>query len=269
VGGPDAVIRHGQRARPISDHKRREAREVGGGGGTEDGDGRTLTDWRPSGKVDAVAGDWRVTVTFSDATHAREAVKAVLEPADDSGMPYSLGWGIAVSHAGPRMFLYGDTELAARQAELVVRDALASAQLAATGFALDHWNRSEQEWQDASATPSDSDEAPAGEVPEVVPTEGLIGEEPAGEGLAAQWQGSAERLSRQPVIGAGGWEVRASLPSRREATELARELRAAGWRVSQRWKSLIVSADESEVSGVVQALTEKGPVSVSVRPLAG
>jgi hypothetical protein len=209
-----------------------------------------------------VAGDWRVTVTFSDAAQTKEAVQAALEPGEDSDTPYRLGWGIAVSHSGPRMFLYAENELAARQAEQVVRDTLASLQLVATGFALDRWNRVEQEWQDASVTPSDYEQGPAEEV-----TEGLPGDRLAAEGPAAGWLGSPERMSRQPVAGAGGWEVRASLPSRRQATELARRLRAAGWPVSQRWRSLVVTVGESEVSVLVQALTEEGPVNVSVRPL--
>lgn len=165
-------------------------------------------------------------------------------------MPYRLGWNIALSHAGPYVFLYADTEAGARQAEGVVRDVLAQQGLVAAGFALDRWQPAEQEWQDASAPLPDYDERPAAEQPA------------AGQPGPAEYPSWESAAAAQP-----GWDVRAELPSHRQATQLARRLRAAGWPVSQRWKDLTVSAaDDDEVNAVVQALTQDGPLNVSVRP---
>jgi hypothetical protein len=164
-------------------------------------------------------------------------------------MRHRLGWDIALSHDGPYLFLYADTEARARAAEGVVRDVLAGEGLVAAGFALDRWHPAEQQWQDASAALPDDDE---GE------TEVAVAERP---GLVDP-QSPVAAVAVQP-----GWEVRAGLPSRRQAAELARRLRAKGWLVSQRWKDLTVNAvDEDEVNALVQALTQDAAVNVSVRP---
>jgi hypothetical protein len=197
-----------------------------------------------------VAGDWRVTVTFSDAGQVNEVVRALRDPQEDNEMPYRLGWGIALSHDRSHVFLYADTEAGARAAEGVVRDVLANQELTATGFAFDRWNPAEQQWQDASAPLAEYEEPPVAEPP------------------ADERPDLVERPSRQPAaVAQPGWDVSAELPSHRQVTQLARRLRAEGWPVSQRWRTLTVgAADDDEVNALVQTLTEDGPLNVSVRP---
>lgn len=202
-----------------------------------------------------MAADWRVTVTFSDAGQVNEVVRALRNPQEDDEMPYRLGWGIGLSHDRSHVFLYADTEAGARAAQGVVRDVLANRELTATGFALDRWNPAEQQWQDASAPQSEYEQPPSAEPASAQPASG----------------GRADLVdhpSRQPTaVALPGWDVRAELRSHRQVTQLARRLRAEGWPVSQRWRTLTVgAADDGEVNALVQALTENGPLNVSVRP---
>jgi hypothetical protein len=212
-----------------------------------------------------VAGDWRVTVTFSDAGQVNEVVRALREPSEDDEMPYRLGWGIALSNDRSHVFLYADTEAGARAAEGVVRDVLMMKGLTATGFGLDRWNPAEQRWQDASASLPEYEAAPAAEPSVAQPS---FGGPSFGEPSFAERPYPVERPSRQPAgVMQPGWDVRAELRSHRQVTQLARRLRAQGWPVSQRWRTLTVgAADDDEVNALVQTLTEDGPLNVSVRP---
>jgi hypothetical protein len=191
-----------------------------------------------------VADDWRVTVAFSDAAHARRAVQAMGEHRVVDEVCYRLGDSVAVSADGPCLFLYAATEDAARGADRVLREVLDQHQLAATGFALDRWHPDEQDWEDAGVPMPVSDEQRAAERQRL---------------MDYQAQQSA-------AAGQAGWQVRIELPSHRQAVELAWRLRAEGRPVIRRWKYVILgAASEDEASALAGVIAQHAPVDASIR----
>src|SRR5262245_748585 len=104
-----------------------------------------------------MADDWRVTVTFNDATRVGRVAQAVRKRRVEDGVR-RLGYRVAMSADGPSLFLYAATEDAAREVDRVVREVLAQHQLHA-GLALDRWHPVAQEWADASAPMPESGDA--------------------------------------------------------------------------------------------------------------
>lgn len=80
-------------------------------------------------RVNAVADDWRVAVTFTDATSARTVVQAVRRRQVGDEVHGRLEDSVVVSADGPHLFVYAATEDAARAADSVVREVVAQRQL--------------------------------------------------------------------------------------------------------------------------------------------
>lgn len=190
-----------------------------------------------------MADDWRVTVSFSDAAHARKAVQAIREHHGGDDVRHGLGDSVAVSADGPHLFLYAATEDAAHAAGQVLSEVLIQHQLAATEFALDRWHPDEQDWEDAG-----------------VPM-------PVSDGqLAAERQRLMDYQSQQSAVaGRAGWQVRVELPSHRQAVELAGRLRAGGHPVIRRWRYLILgAANEDEATALAGVIAQHTPADVSI-----
>jgi len=190
-----------------------------------------------------VADDWRVTATLTHAARAERVAQAVRErlAADDSHQ--RLGYRVAMSVDGPCVFLYADTENAAREADRVLREVLALRQLTA-GTTIDRWHPVAQEWRDASVPMPEDDNALAAERRSRLDTET---EQSRSTGLAA-------------------WQVRVALPSHREAVELAGRLRAAGRPVIRRRKYLILGAgNEDEAIALAEMIRQAAPALAPIR----
>jgi hypothetical protein len=188
--------------------------------------------------------DWRVTVALPEEAHVQRALQAVREHEVTDDVRHRLGRRVAVSADGTNIFLYAGTEDAAREAEQVVRDVLAKRDLTAQ-FALDRWHPIEQEWEDAGAPMPETTEERAAEHERRV---------------ADETQESAD-------AGQASWEVRAELPSRHEATELAERLRADGYPVVRRWKYVVVGAsNEDQAKELASVVKGEAPVDASVHP---
>jgi hypothetical protein len=191
-----------------------------------------------------MADDWRVTVTFSDAAHARKAVQAIGEHRVVDEVCYRLGDSVAVSADGPHLFIYAATEDAARAADRVLREVLNQHQLAATGFTLDRWHPDEQDWEDAGVPMPVSDE----------------------QRVAERQRLMDYQAQRSAAAGQAGWQVRIELPSHRQAVELAGRLRAEGRPVIRRWKYLILgAASEDEASALAGDIAQHASVEASIR----
>jgi hypothetical protein len=161
-----------------------------------------------------------------------------------------LGYRVAVSADGPRLFLYAATEGAAREVDRVVREALAQHQSHAE-LALDRWHPLAQEWADASVPLPESDDARAAEHQRLMESE----------------------TEQSRATGRAAWQVRIELQSHREAVQLAGRLQAEGRPVIRRWKYLILGADnEDEAGALAEMFTQAAPphssVRVSVNPAA-
>lgn len=169
--------------------------------------------------------DWRVHVVVSDSGGVGPWSTERLEArslADDVGE--SLGDRVAVSRDDGVLFLYADTEEAARAAADVVRADVEEHGWSAS-VAVERWHDDAEEWKDASVPLPASDAERAAEHAE------LVGEEDE-ETAAADY---------------AGWEIRVDLPSHRDAKRLAESLEAEGVKPVRRWKYLFVGApDEDE-----------------------
>jgi hypothetical protein len=190
-----------------------------------------------------VADDWRVTVTLSHAGRATRVAQAVRERLAADALHHRLGYHIAASVDGPRLFLYADTEDAAREADRVVREVLALRQLNAE-CTLDRWHPVAQEWQDASVPLPETREALAAEHERLIESE--------------------TEQSRE--TGQAAWQVRVELPSLRAAVELGGRLRADGHPVVRRWKYLILGADnEDDAVALAQMIKQAAPANTSIQ----
>jgi hypothetical protein len=190
-----------------------------------------------------VANDWRVTVTLGDTSHVARVARSLHEHEAEEDLRRQLGGRVAVSADGPRLFLYAGTEDAARTADQVVGQVLARHELSAQSVTLQRWHPVEEEWEDASVA-----------LPQT----------------PQQRQAEHERLEQEETqqslaTGQALWEVRAELPSHREAVALARRLEAQGRPVIRRWTLLILGAnDQDDANELARAVQAEAPADATV-----
>ena len=171
-----------------------------------------------------MAEDWRLRIDVESEEHGerlREQLGAVELERD---VRKRLGRHIVVSRDGARLFLYAETEQAAREAGRLV-DSLAAEQGAAIESTLQKWDEPAGQWELAGAAigapePQDDDE-----------------HEPYAE-----------------------WEVRVSLPSRGDARALAERLEREGVPHVRRWSHVLVgTADEETARAWQERLRSEAP----------
>jgi hypothetical protein len=189
-----------------------------------------------------MAEDWRVRVTLegegsmpwsADRLEARELAQDVAS---------ELGDRVAVSRDGGDLFLYADTEAAARAAERVVRADLDEHGWSGT-VELSRWHDDAEEWLPPDAPLPSTEADRAAEHARLVEEED---EETAAEGYAQ-------------------WEVRVDLPSQREARRLAEALERDGAKPVRRWKYLFVGApDEDAAREWADRIREEAPPGSNV-----
>jgi hypothetical protein len=190
-----------------------------------------------------VANDWRVTVTLHDAAHVGRVVESVHEHEVEEDVRHRLGGRVAVSADGPNVFLYAGSENAAREADRVVRDLIASRGLSAD-FALDRWHPDEEEWESADASLPQTEQERAAE---------------------------HERLEREETreslaTGKAEFEVRVELPSHRDAVQLADRLTAEGRHVIRRWTLLVLGANDSDdANALAETIKREAPAGATVQ----
>lgn len=186
--------------------------------------------------------DWRVTITLHDAAHVGRATESLREHEVEDDVRRQLGHRVVVSQDGPQIFLYAGTEVAAREADRVVRTVMAQRDLQAD-FALDRWHPEEEEWEDAR----------------------VLMPQTAGQRQAEHEHLEAEESRESLASGRAQWEVRVELPSHHEAVELADRLRGEGRAVIRRWKFLVVGANnEDEADDLAKAIGQEAPADASV-----
>src|SRR5262249_13339705 len=158
-----------------------------------------------------------------------------------------LGDAVSVSREGGTVFIYADTQAAAREAERVVREILAADGIEAS-TTLERWHAEELRWEDASAP-----------LPETAAQHEVEHE----RRMAAE---SAEARAGRPE-----WEVRLELPSHHAASELAGRLEDEGVPVVRRWSHLLVGADNEDAAAALaeRLRTEAPEARVAVTPTGG
>jgi hypothetical protein len=196
-----------------------------------------------------VADDFRLTVDLDDEGDGTSLVEWLAAVRMERDERERFGDRIVVSRDGGRVFLYADTEEAAREAERVVRGRLEERGVDAR-LALERWHPVEQVWKDAS--------------------EPLPQTEEDVEGERARQQAREAAHSRE--TGHAEWEVRIELPTHEETGALADRLEAEGVPVVRRATFLLAgSANEDEAHALAERLRAELPGSarIEVEPGGG
>lgn len=172
-----------------------------------------------------MAEDWRVHVVVesdADGSWSHHGIGADWVASD---VKEELGDRVAVSRDGNEVFLYTDTEEAARAAEQVVRHDLSEHGGQAT-VELTRWHDDAQEWKPADVPLPATEAERAAEHAELI----------------------AREDSDSASDSVAGWEIRVDLPSHRDAKRLAQRLEADGAKPVRRWKYLFVGAPDEDAA---------------------
>ena len=190
----------------------------------------------------ADSNDWRVTISLTDPAQLEQARQSFSAHEVEEDVRRQLGRSVAIGAGDSQVFLYAGTENAARDAERVARDVLASQGIPAE-FALHRWHPIEEEWEDPDvALPRTEAERQA-------------------EHQRLEDAETAESLA----TGAAQWEARVEFPSRHEAVALADKLRSEGRTVIQRWKFLVVGANnEDDARALADQIRQEAPPDATV-----
>jgi hypothetical protein len=183
-----------------------------------------------------------------DEADVHEAVEAVREHMAAQGTPHRFGHHVKVPSEGSHIFLYADTEHAARETGLAVRKVLDRCHLSADYY-LYRWHPLEQAWEDAR-------------VPMPETSELLRDQE--------YQQRIDDETEEFRASGRIGWEVHAQLQSHHEAVKLAKRFQDEGRRVNRVGKVLVVGAvNEDEASDLALAIVREAPASTSIHDVRG
>lgn len=185
-----------------------------------------------------MADDWRITVELVEEADGSSLVYGLERTELPHDRRARLGDRVVVSSDGEgTVFLYADTEEAAREANALVRETLDRLGMDAE-IALARWHPAEQRWEDP-------------EVP--LPRS------------AAEWQAEHERLQAREAAesretGEAAWEVRVGLADHEETTDFADRLEAEGLPVVRRWTYVLVgAANEDEAHALAERLRGEAP----------
>jgi|tagenome__1003787_1003787.scaffolds.fasta_scaffold20973723_4 hypothetical protein len=200
-----------------------------------------------------MAEDWRVTIAMDpgDEGLVSRALESVREHDVESEARKRLGGRVAVSRDDDRIFLYADTEAAAREAAGLVSTLLVGHGLALEGeVAIDRWHPVEERWEDASVALPSTDAARRAEH----------------ERLEADDDAEAR------AEGVAPWEVRIELEQHDEAAAFADRLEQEGHEVVRRWTFLLIGAEDEDAARELAArLRAEAPdgTKIEVEPGSG
>jgi hypothetical protein len=182
--------------------------------------------------------EFRVRVRVRTPQELLRALKAVeLDPAAQREVGR-----LAVTHEQDHVFLYADSLSAAEHARTLVQQAMADGGLDGE-VTLWRWHPLEERWEDASAPLPSTDADEAAERARRDVTEDA-------ESIAA---------------GIPQWEVRVTLPTHGDARSFAERLRSEGIPVNQRWRHLLVGAnDEDQASALAERLRAEAPAGSEI-----
>jgi hypothetical protein len=197
-----------------------------------------------------VAEDWRVTVQLQEGQPAAPVAAALHAHQLEGEARARLGDRIAVSASGDHLFLYADTENAAREAEKVVTEILTADALHAE-FRLDRWHHAEEEWEDANNPTS------------TTPAESQAEHEKLEE----------EEAAESRATGIAQWELRIEFASHHDAVAFAHRLQQEDFtHIVRRFHYLLVgTVNEDEASTWAERLKDELPpgATIHVEPGSG
>jgi hypothetical protein len=182
--------------------------------------------------------EFRVTIEVSKPHELLQALKAVERTEDAQGvLPRS-----AVTHEGEHVFIYTDSLQAAERAQAVVRETMSQRGLSGQ-VAVYRWHPLEERWEDAS-----------------VPLPASASERAAEHARLEQHE-----TEESEQAGIAEWEVRVTLPSHQDARAFAERLRAEGIPVNQRWRHLLIGAnDEDDAAALAERIRAEAPAGSEI-----
>jgi hypothetical protein len=185
----------------------------------------------------ADSDDWRVTISMSG-----QGQPSVPLSQTEEDIRRQVGRGVAVGAGDAQIFMYADTEAAARDAERTARDVLAGHGIAAES-AVHRWHPIEERW----------------ETPDVPMPQTSAEREAEHQRLAD------DETAESQAAGAAQWEVRVELGSHRQAVALARTLQSEGRALVRRWKFLLIGArNEDEARELAAQIRQEAPAGAAV-----
>jgi hypothetical protein len=177
-----------------------------------------------------MADEWRVEVKLGEEQHHLTLGERLRSLDLDDEARKRLGDRVIVTRDGEHLFLYAGSEPAAREAERVARELVASEGVSGE-LRVTRWDEAEEAWTDTSGA-----EGPAADVRE-----------------------------REEAWSEPDWEVRVDLPGRAETVALARKLQDEGLEVRRRWHHVLVGADaEGEAAELAKRLSAEAPEGAEV-----
>jgi hypothetical protein len=186
--------------------------------------------------------DWRIRITFDDHAAASEHASRLEAKQVGEDEQDELGDRVVVSRNDAELFLYAATERDARLAEQLAR-----AELEADNWPgdieLTRWHDEAEDWEPVDRPLPRS---------------------------AEEREAERERLMKREdeetaAAGHSEWEVRAELPSHREARELSDRLNAEGVSHVRRWRYLLVGAtDEDAAKAWADRIRSEAPADARV-----
>jgi hypothetical protein len=186
-----------------------------------------------------VSDDWRLTVDVGEPSALERLVESIGGDRLAHEARDALGGRVAVTHDGPHLFVYADSEEQARAARTSLQPLLREHDIADDAVEVQRWHPEEEHW-----------EAPSVAMPEDVP------EEEAREHRVEE----ADERERSHEQGYPEWEVRLGLPSHGDARDLADRLEGEGIPVTRRWRYVLVGAEtEDDARALAQRLRAEAP----------
>jgi hypothetical protein len=190
-----------------------------------------------------VSDDYRLTIQLDASGDGFSFAESLRELRLERDARKRLGDRVAVSANGPVVFLYTNTEEAAREAQRVIQPLLTEHGLTDSAISLHRWHPEEERWE-----PID---VPMPTTPE--------------EHAAEHAREEADEAEQTREQGFAGWEVRAELPSHRATVEFADRLEREGIPVHRRWKFLLVGAStEDEATALADRIRAEAPEGTRV-----
>jgi hypothetical protein len=193
-----------------------------------------------------MSDDWRVTATLGEEGFVDRLLDRLRRHEVEDEVVARLGRRVAVTTSPGQVFVYADSEGAAREAERLLRD-VSSADGLDAEVAVDRWHPLEERWEDASVPLPQTD----------------------AEREAEHSRRLEEETEESQRTGLAEWEVRVELDSHDDAAELADRLSAEGMQPVRRWKYLVVGANnEDEAKELAERLRREAPEgnTVTVEP---
>jgi hypothetical protein len=190
-----------------------------------------------------VSDDFRLAIELDASGDGLSFAESMRELSLERDARRRLGDRVAVSADGPRVFVYTDTEEAAREAQRAIAPLLAEHALTDSAITLTRWHPDEERWE-----PLDKP----------LPTTPA---ERAAEHAVEEADETAETLEQ----GFAEWEVRVELPTHADTVRFAEQLEREGIPVLRRWRFLLVGApNEDEAKALAERVENEAPPGAKV-----